>query len=101
MLIALLVLGQSLPGLAALALAMDRHQDRMARRWRGRLARAVLRGVGTACMASSLACAVAGMGGPDGVLLWLGLLTPSALAIIGFLGFRLGGSREHAGKAGD
>lgn len=75
----------SLLGLAALALAMDRHHEALARRWRGRFARRVLRVVGVALLAASLASAVGEVGGSQGVLLWLGVLTPSALAVVGGL----------------
>lgn len=85
MLIAFMVLCTLLPGLAALALAMDRHQEHLTRRWRSRFARWMLRGIGTAGLTSSLGCAVVGMGGARGLLFWLGLLTPSALAVIGAL----------------
>lgn len=94
MLTACLVPGQLLLGLAALALAMDRHHDQLARRWRGRLARAMLRGFGATCMASALLCAVSARGGAQGVLLWLGWATPSALAVIGLLACGPGRKRQ-------
>lgn len=74
-----------LPGLGALALAMDRHHEQLPRRWRGGLARPMLRGFGAVAIASSLACAVMDSGASQGVLLWLGWLTPSALMVIGVL----------------
>ncbi len=85
MLMALSLFFPSLLGLAALALAMDRHHETLARRWRGRFARRVLRVVGMASLAASLASAVAEVGGSQGVLLWLGVLTPSALVVVGGL----------------
>lgn len=74
-----------LPGFGALALAMDRHHDQLPRRWRGGLTRSMLRGLGTVAIASSLACAGIGSGASQGVLLWLGWLTPCALGVIGVL----------------
>ncbi|MGJ7542028.1 DUF3325 family protein [Variovorax sp. LT1R16] len=75
-------------GLAAWALAMDRHHEHLPRRWRGGLARSMLRALGIAGIASSLACAVTDSGGSQGVLLWLGWVAPSALAVIGVLARR-------------
>lgn len=85
MLMAFSLLCQSLLGLAALALAMDRHHETLARRWRGRRARRVLRVVGVVSLAASLACALVDGGGSQGLLLWLGVLTLSALAVVGWL----------------
>lgn len=85
MLTAWLVPALLLPGLGALALAMDRHHERLPRRWRVGLARSMLRGLGIAAIASSLACALTDGGASRGVLLWLGWLTPSALVVIGVL----------------
>lgn len=85
MLMALWLFFSPLLGLAALALAMDRHHEMLARRWRGRFARRVLRVVGMASLAASLACAVVEAGASQGVVLWLGVLTPSALAVVGGL----------------
>jgi hypothetical protein len=85
MLRALSLLLPSLLGLAALALAMDRHHETLPRRWRGRFARRVLCAVGIAWLAASLTCAVVEVGGAQGVVLWLGVLTPSALAVVGCL----------------
>jgi len=84
-LIAVALLSLSVPGMAALAFAMERHQTWLAPRWRGRNARLALRAAGITLLASALACAVVAIGWSFGVLLWLGLLTPSALAIVGVL----------------
>lgn len=82
---ALWLFGLSGLGLGALALAMDRHHETLARRWRGRFARRLLRVIGTASLACALLCAVADAGLSQGVILWLGVLTPSALLIVGLL----------------
>ena len=82
---ALWLLGLSVLGLVALALAMDRHHETLARRWRGRFARPLLRLVGMASLAGALLCAVADAGLSQGVILWLGVLTPSALVVVGML----------------
>lgn len=74
-----------LSGLFTSALAMDRHHEQLPRRWRGGFARSMLRGLGIAGIASSLACAVMDDGASRGVLLWLGWLAPCALAVIGML----------------
>lgn len=66
-------------------LAMDRHHPTLARRWRGRFARRLLRMIGTASLAGALLCAVADAGLSQGVILWLGVLTPSALLVVGLL----------------
>ena len=72
-------------GLVAVALAMDRQHEQWLHRRAGPRLRRVLRVGGTAAIAISLACAVAGLGGALGVLTWLGLLTPAALAVAGAL----------------
>lgn len=90
----------SVLGLSALALAMDRHHETLARRWRGRFARRVLRLVGVASLAVALWCAVADAGLSQGVILWLGVLTPSALAMVGLLAGRdrLNGHRQSGAR---
>ena len=82
---ALSLLLPSLLGLVALALAMDRHHEALPGRWRGRFARRVLRVVGIASLGASLASVVGEVGGSQGLLLWLGMLTPSGIAVVGLL----------------
>lgn len=85
MLMVLLLCCQSTLGLAALALAMDRHHELLARRWRGRFARRVLRTIGLASLGGALLCAVADVGLSQGVMLWVGVLAPAALVVVGML----------------
>lgn len=77
-------------GFAALAFSMDRHHGPSAHHRRRRWTRAV----GVASMGASLLCAVAGNGVSQGILLWLGLLTPSALAVTAFLSCRAVAARD-------
>lgn len=72
-------------GLVAVALAMDRHHEQWLHRHAGPRMRLVLGAGGTAALGISLACALAGLGNALGVLIWLGLLTPAALAVAGTL----------------
>lgn len=85
MLTALPLFGACVLGLTALALAMDRHHDMLARPWRGRLVRLILRLGGIALLAGALVGATDRAGSSQGVILWLGALTPSALVVIGTL----------------
>ncbi|KAF1048254.1 DUF3325 domain-containing protein [Xylophilus sp.] len=79
----LAALGFSLGGFAALSLAMDRHYEDWAGRgqepgrWRG-----PLRLLGTAGVALSLAASVARQGWSVGWVLWAGVLTAGALALV-------------------
>ncbi len=85
MLMVLALFFTSVLGLAALALAMDRHHGALACRWRGRFARRLLRLIGVGLIAGALLCAVIDVGWAQGVILWFGVLTPSALGVIGLL----------------
>jgi len=85
MLTALPLFGACVLGLTALALAMDRHHDMLARPWRGRLVRLILRLGGISLLAGALVGAADHAGPSQGVVLWLGSLTPSALVVIGTL----------------
>ena len=85
MLMALWLFGLTVLGLVALAPAMDRHHETLARPWRGQFARSLLRLVGMASLAGALLCAVADAGLSQGVILSLGVLTPSALLVVSLL----------------
>lgn len=69
-------------GWAALALAMGRHHAALMRSGRRQV---MLRAAGVLALAASLVCAVVSNGWPVGTLLWIGLMTLAALAVIGAL----------------
>lgn len=82
-LLLLAAFGSSLGGFTALSLAMDRHYEDWAGRgqnpgrWRG-----WLRLGGTAGVLLSLAASIARQGGSVGWVLWAGVLTTGALALV-------------------
>ena len=88
MLTALPLFGLSVLGMMAIALAMERHHDVLARRWRGRRARCLLRLVGWVLLGSALLYAVDRVGRVQGLILWLGMLTPSAMGVVGLIAGR-------------
>jgi len=88
MLTALPLFGLSVLGMMAIALAMERHHDVLARRWRGRRARCLLRLVGWVLLGSALLYAVDRVGRVQGLILWLGMLTPSAVGVVGLIAGR-------------
>lgn len=72
----------ALPGFAALALAMERHQrDLLGRRLTGR-ATLLLRGLGWLLLAASPLEAIARQGWGMGLVVWLGALTLAAAAVL-------------------
>lgn len=70
-----------LPGLAALALAMDRHAAHLPQALAGHRARRALRVLGCMGLAASQACTWAGMDGAMAAITWLGLLAPGTLCV--------------------
>ncbi|TPG24395.1 DUF3325 domain-containing protein [Variovorax guangxiensis] len=88
MVTALALLGLCVPGMMAIALAMERHHDVLARRWRGRRARCMLRLFGWVVLGSALLYAVDRVGRVQGLILWLGMLTPSAVGVVGLIAGR-------------
>ena len=68
-------------GLAALALAIDRHHQQVVRRAPARHVRITLRIAATVLLAASLALAIINMGAPVGIAFWTGSLSPCALAV--------------------
>ena len=75
-------------GFAALGLAMDRHhEDSYGRGSSPGLRRPWLRGAGTLGLLLSLAACLAVQGPTQGWVLWLGVLTAGALAVVGVLSY--------------
>ncbi len=73
----------TLPGLAALALAMDRHAALLPPTIDGLRWRWVLRSLGCVGLMASLACTLTDVGGLLAVITWISMLTPGTLAVAG------------------
>lgn len=69
-------------GFAALALAMDRHHRQVRKRTPTGRQRVFLRVTGVVGLTAALALCVVGAGWGTGVVVWLGLLTVAALAMV-------------------
>lgn len=68
-------------GLAALALAMDRHAMHLPLAWSGIIARRGLQVLGATGLLASLVCILAVMDSGLAWITWLGLLAPATLCI--------------------
>lgn len=84
-----LVFALTLAGFAALALAIDRHHQQVCGRAAlRRRRRAALRAAGVLGLGLALAGSVALAGAATGIVLWTGLLSAAALALILVLSYR-------------
>ena len=83
--IALLILAAIAPGFACLCLAMDRHQRDILGRRLPAAATQRLRLGGFAAIAIGLALAAGLLGWGYGLIVWFGLLTLCAMAIVAYL----------------
>lgn len=68
-------------GLAALALAMDRHAEHAPRAWAGQGCGGILRVLGGLALGGALAVLQGATDPCQALLLWIGLLAPGTLAV--------------------
>ncbi|WP_382163756.1 DUF3325 domain-containing protein [Hydrogenophaga sp. ANAO-22] len=78
----LLALALACVGFAGLALAMDRHHQRLWKRPASRAARWLGRAVGLLGLGAALAVCLLGAGGAVGPVLWLGLLSVAGVVVV-------------------
>lgn len=78
----LLALALACVGFAGLALAMDRHHQRLWKQPASRAARWLGRAVGLLGLGAALAVCQLGAGGAVGLVLWLGLLPVAGVVVV-------------------